>query len=74
MKRIMTSLGGLMAWATPALAATNGREDNSDLLVWIFLSFCALIVIAQLVPAMMVILGMVKGIKKRAEKGAPQVG
>ncbi|MFA7537278.1 MAG: hypothetical protein WCY68_14470 [Desulfuromonadales bacterium] len=35
--------------ASVALAAT-GREDNSSLVVWGFLGFCALIVVAQLVP------------------------
>jgi len=35
----------------PALAATGGREDHSSMVVWAFLGFCALIVIAQLLPA-----------------------
>jgi hypothetical protein len=50
--------------------AAGGREDNSDLFVWIFLVFCALIVVAQLVPALMVLLGFTKGIKKEAPQEA----
>jgi hypothetical protein len=48
----------------PLWAADAAREDNSDLFVWIFLAFCALIVVAQLIPAMMMMLGFAKGVKK----------
>lgn len=43
-----TSLSGLfsLAWAS-----AGGREDHSPLVVWAFLGFCALIVVAQLLPA-----------------------
>ena len=34
-----------------AFAATGGREDHSSLVVWTFLGFCALIIIAQLLPS-----------------------
>lgn len=36
--------------SSPAFAAAGAREDNSDLVVWIFLAFCALIVIGQMFP------------------------
>ena len=59
--------GILIGNVTPVWAATTGREvDNSDLMVWIFLGFCALIVVAQLIPAAMVLIGLVKGVKKSA--------
>jgi hypothetical protein len=55
------------AWAEGA-----GREsDNSDLFVWIFLVFCALIVVAQLVPAMMLFMGFAKGTRKRIQVAVP---
>ena len=60
-----TVLGGNMA---TAWAAEMAREDNSDLFVWIFLAFCALIIVAQLIPAAMMMLGFAKG----AKKGAPE--
>lgn len=53
----------------PLWAAGAAQEDNSDLFVWIFLGFCALIVVAQLIPAIMMLLGFSKGIKK--EKAPP---
>ena len=37
--------------ASAAFEATGGREDHSSLVVWAFLGFCALIVIAQLLPS-----------------------
>ena len=57
----------------PAWAAANVREDNSNLFVWIFLGFCALIVIAQLIPVAMVIFGLAKGVQKKTTEVAPAV-
>ena len=54
--------------AATVRAAEIAREDNSDLFVWIFLAFCALIVVAQLIPAAMMMLGFAKG----AKRGAPE--
>ena len=56
----------------PLWAADAAREDNSDLFVWIFLAFCALIVVAQLVPAMMMLLGFAKGVKKEKAPPVPE--
>ncbi len=55
-------------WAADAAA----REDNSDLFVWIFLAFCALIIVAQLIPAAMMLLGFSKGVKKGKVPPAPK--
>ncbi len=55
---------------TTAFAA-GAREDNSGIFVWIFLGFCALIVVAQLLPALFMVLGFAKGFKK-AEETAPE--
>lgn len=57
----LTALITLLA-ASPALAARTAHIDNSGFIVWAFLGFCALIVVAQLVPAVMVITGIVKAI------------
>jgi hypothetical protein len=64
MKRFIMCASILIVNATPVWAAATGREDNSDLFIWIFLGFCALIVVAQLVPATMVLFGLAKGVKK----------
>jgi hypothetical protein len=58
--KIYTALLTTMAPVT-ALAATSGREDTSGIFVWAFLGLCALIVAAQVVPAILMALGAVKG-------------
>ena len=40
----------LAATAMPAFAAAEGRSIPSEPIVWGFLGFCALIIIAQIVP------------------------
>jgi hypothetical protein len=65
-----TALFGAIAGLVPAataFAATGIREDNSGIFVWVFLGFCALIVIGQLLPAVMMILGFAKGLKKETK-------
>jgi hypothetical protein len=57
---------------TPLLAADAAREDNSSWFVWIFLAFCALIVVAQLIPATLMMLGFAKGVKKGPVQPAPK--
>jgi hypothetical protein len=69
-KRFVMCAGILIGNVTPVWAAT-GQEDNSDLFVWIFLGFCALIVVAQLIPATMVLLGLAKGVKKERVQAVP---
>jgi hypothetical protein len=63
MKRTMTTLGALMAMATPAMA--GGMEAEGTSLVTILLAgFGALIVVGQLIPALVLFGGMVKGMFK----------
>ncbi|MRR36458.1 hypothetical protein EG829_17665 [bacterium] len=65
--RARTAAGTLalvMGSVTSALAASGAREDNSGVFVWIFLGFCALIIVAQMVPAVLTMLGIVKGVKE----------
>ncbi|KAA0891850.1 hypothetical protein F6V25_01045 [Oryzomonas japonica] len=65
MKTLATIIGTI-APAT-AFAATTPRVDDSGLFVWIFLGFCALIVAAQLMPAILLMFGMAKGVKDVAK-------
>jgi hypothetical protein len=59
--RALTTLIGIIAPAT-AFAASGAREDSSGIFVWVFLGFCALIVVAQVIPAVLLMFGMAKGI------------
>ena len=68
-KSIITALTTFLLLNGTAFAATTaGRTDHSGILVWTFLGFCALIVVAQLLPALMVILGVVKSTSSASEK------
>ena len=76
MKTLRPPLAAIALWlASPpaaALAATGGREDHSGFLVWAFLGLCALIVVAQLAPAALLVVGMIKGLaESRRESKAP---
>lgn len=61
----------LLLGPTATAFAAGTREDNSGIFVWVFLGFCALIVVAQLLPAVLVMLGFAKGLKK-GEETAPE--
>lgn len=54
-------VSALLFATTNAWAAEGARHDNSGIFVWAFLGLCALIVVAQLVPAMFMVVGAVKG-------------
>jgi len=69
--KLVLGLTVLCGNAATAWAAEAAREDNSDLFVWIFLAFCALIIVAQLIPAAMMMLGFAKGAKRVAPEAVP---
>ena len=60
MRALATAAVATMATAAPAFAAPT-YSDNSGLLVWSFLGFVAVIIVAQVLPAVMMMVGMVKG-------------
>ena len=61
MRALITTIVGTLAPVT-AFAASGVREDSSGIFVWVFLGFCALIVVAQVIPAVLMATGMVKGV------------
>lgn len=71
-KNIGLGITALLVNGAPLWAADAAREDNSSVFVWIFLAFCALIVVAQLIPAALMMLGFAKGVKKESGQPASQ--
>ena len=64
MKKIAKySLSGIVFLSTivPALAETGAREDNSMMLVYLFLGVCGLIIFLQLIPVFVLGFGIIKG-------------
>lgn len=68
LKPIITAIT-LVLVAAPAIAADTSKVYNSGILVLLFVGFCALLVVAQILPSVMNLLGMTK---KAAGKTAPQ--
>lgn len=65
-RNTMYTASAVLSSASAATAA-GGREDSSGIFVWIFLAFCALIIVAQLIPSLLMMFGMVKGVAKKEE-------
>jgi len=71
MKKFRSLLLGapmLMVMASPAFAVDTTKTYSSGLLVGIFLAFCALVVVVQLMPTIMMLIGFVKGLIKGTNK------
>jgi len=66
MKNILFTIITFLLMTVPAWAST-ARVDNSGFLVWSFLGFCAMIIVAQVIPAVMVTLGIVKAVKSEPD-------
>lgn len=69
--RIAAFFAPLLSWSTTAHAAVH-RDDFSGVFVWVFLGFCAIIVVAQLVPAILMLCGLAKGVKSVAHEAATE--
>jgi hypothetical protein len=65
MKTLIVLTGALVP--ATAFAAANVPAGDEGIFVWIFLGFFALIIVGQLVPAVMLIIGLVKGITAKSK-------
>jgi len=59
---ISTTLATIATTPPVSAFAAGGRTDDSGIFVWVFLGFRALIVVAQIVPAVLLLFGMAKGV------------
>ena len=62
-KTITTTIATLLA-ASPVYAATEAAS-HSGILAWAFLGICGLIVATQLVPSILLLIGIGKGLKNK---------
>ena len=69
MKAIITTLT-LSLFAVPAFAVDTAQTYNSGILVLLFVGFCALLIVAQLVPAVLTLFGMTKAAVQGTRKVA----
>ena len=71
MKKFRNSLmvtSTLLFMANPAFAVDTAKTYNSGILVGLFLAFCALVVVMQLMPTIVLLIGFVKGVIKGNDK------
>lgn len=73
-RRLLTGMAALLMTADPALAVDTTKTYSSGLLVAIFLAFCALVVVVQLMPTIMLLVGFIKGLLKGTDKQASRHG
>ena len=60
---VVMALGG----SVPAWAVDTSKTYSSGLLIAVFLAFCALLVVVQLMPSVMLLVGFIKGLARRTE-------
>lgn len=68
-KLFLAALVLIFMAVSPAFAVDTSQTYNSGILVLLFVGFCALIIIAQLVPAVLALLGMTKEAVKSTSGG-----
>jgi len=71
MKRTMvfsTAMTMLLAAVPSAFASTTARVYSSSMLVLAFVGFLALVVVIQLIPAIMTLIGSLRGLAKKEDK------
>jgi hypothetical protein len=69
MKTTIATIFLVLAFINPALAADT-VVYKSGILVSLFVGVCALVVVAQLVPALMLVVGFIKGLAQKKETAA----
>ncbi len=60
--RILFPTAAMVLLAAPAFAVDTTQVYSSGILVLLFLGICALFVVSQLIPAMVMLFGMIKGL------------
>ncbi len=53
-----------------AYAATTTKVYNSGILVLVFIGFVALVVVVQMIPAILTLMGMIKGLVRDSKEKA----
>ncbi|QXE89341.1 hypothetical protein [Geomonas subterranea] len=69
---VNTAVVFLMTTAN-AFAASTSKVFVSKMGILLFLGFCALVLVVQLIPALITLYGMLKGIGKEQEKSPSRV-
>lgn len=63
-KSVLSTIAITMMLVGPAFAVDTTATYNSGILVLLFVGFCALLIVAQLVPAVLMLFGMTKAVSQ----------
>ena len=69
MKALINTFIVMVVTSAPAFAAGGTGGEPGGIFVWIFFGFCALIAVAQMVPTLLLLFGIIKGV---VSKGAAE--
>ena len=61
----LTTFAATLLLTANAHAASTNKVFISKIGIFIFLGFCALVLVVQLIPAMMTLYGMLKGVSSK---------
>ena len=67
MKAILSTVA-LMLISVPAFAISTSVTYSSGILVLLFVGFCSLLIIAQIIPAILILFGAIKAVKPVSKK------
>jgi len=67
MKRTLTIVGALMAWVTTAMAGGDTGTEGTSLITILLLGFGTVIVLGQLIPGLILLYSMIKGLLGKTE-------
>jgi uncharacterized membrane protein YdfJ with MMPL/SSD domain len=65
---VINALTVWLATGNSAYAATTTKVYNSGILVLVFIGFVALVVVVQMIPAIITLMGMIKGLVKESRE------
>ena len=70
----MTGCALMLLSGSPVFAADTARVFNSGLLVLLFVGFCTLLIVVQVLPAILSVLGMTKNAAENVVDAQLQAG
>lgn len=68
LRKMLLGMALTGAMASPALAVDTAQTYSSGILVLLFVGFCALIVMFQLMPTIILLIGFCKGLFKSSAR------
>lgn len=73
MKTMKMLISMVIGSASAVYAASGVQSEDAGILAYFFVGFFALIIVTQLVPAMILFFGMVKGLFSSSEKTSVKI-